>query len=185
MTSCRGTGQSRAVRQDACATDVLSGEEVLLSRGDAESALMASSAIPVVFSHVELAGIICSTGESAPIPHFCRSGARSHARAGAANRHELCARGTAGDNDHHRLACPEPCRAWANSTRDVARFEAQVRITIVPPLCPLAASVFDFSQAASLIDRAARQTQAWLASGGMESSGRLHVPLLHHDRPKG
>ena len=68
MTSCRGTGQSRAVRQDACATDVLSGEEVLLSRGDAESALMASSAIPVVFPHVELAGIICSTGESAPIP---------------------------------------------------------------------------------------------------------------------
>ena len=69
--------------------------------------------------------------------------------------------------------------------RDVARFEAQVRITIVPPLCPLAASVFDFSQAASLIDRAARQTQAWLASGGMESSRGLHVPLLHHDRPKG
>jgi NTE family protein len=65
--------------------------------------------------------------------------------------------------------------------RDVERYAAQARIIIVPPLCPMAVSVFDFSHTAELIERAAAQTRAWLDAGGLASSGPLHVPLAHHD----
>ena len=68
--------------------------------------------------------------------------------------------------------------------RDVGRYAGQVRITIVPPLCPLSASVFDFSHTGSLIERAATQTRDWLAKGGLDSNGPLHVPLAHHHRPR-
>lgn len=68
--------------------------------------------------------------------------------------------------------------------RDVGRFADRARITIVPPLCPLSVSAFDFSHTAELIDRAARQTRDWLAAGGLSHAGPLHVPLAHHDRPR-
>ncbi len=65
--------------------------------------------------------------------------------------------------------------------RDVARFATQARITIVPPLCPLAVSVFYFSQTVALIERAANQTNDWLVEGGLEHTGRLQGLLAHHD----
>ncbi|MFA7527425.1 MAG: hypothetical protein WCZ18_07130 [Ottowia sp.] len=65
--------------------------------------------------------------------------------------------------------------------RDVRIYGAQARITIVPPLCPLAISALDFSQTKALIARTARQTGNWIARGGLERTGPLHVPLAHHD----
>lgn len=165
------------------ATDVLSGEEVLFSSGDVETALMASTAIPVVFPWVKAGGRYLVDGavsNNTPIAGAVACGAE---------RIVVLPTGTS-------CAMQEPPRSMPalalhalnlqnmrQLDRDVGRYSEQVCVTIVPPLCPLSASVFDFSQTDSLIERAAIQTREWLAAGGLDSTGPLHVPLAHHHRP--
>jgi NTE family protein len=43
-----------------------------------------------------------------------------------------------------------------------------LKVAIVPPLCPLDGSAYDFSRSAELIERAAAATRSWLDSGGLE-----------------
>jgi NTE family protein len=47
---------------------------------------------------------------------------------------------------------------------DVERYEAEVDLHVVPPLCPIRTSPADFGHAAELIDGAEGATRAWLAS---------------------
>ena len=42
---------------------------------------------------------------------------------------------------------------------------------VVPPLCPLVGSPYDFSRTEDHIARAIQTTDAWLARGGLEQSG--------------
>lgn len=167
------------------ATDVVGGEAVLLSSGDIETALMASTAIPVVFPHVEIAGRYLVDGgvsTNTPIASAIDLGAE---------RILVLPTGTS-------CALEKPPRDMAalalhvmalqnmrQLDRDVKRFSSRVPITIVPPLCPLAVSVFNFSQTASLIERAAVRTGEWLSHGGLEHTGPLGVPLAHHHAPQG
>ena len=50
---------------------------------------------------------------------------------------------------------------------------------VVPPLCPLAGSPYDFSRTGELIEWAARSTDTWLAAGGLEQPG-VHAQLSIH-----
>lgn len=163
-------------------TDVLSGEEVLLSSGSIETALMASTAIPVVFPHVEIGGRYLVDGgvsNNTPIASAVALGAE---------RIVVLPTGTScamQEPPHDMAALALHVLGLQNMRqldRDVERFAAQASIAIVPPLCPLDVSVFDFSQTASLIERAATQTRGWLANGGLLRTGPLHVPLAHRDR---
>jgi NTE family protein len=47
---------------------------------------------------------------------------------------------------------------------DVARFEQAVELHVIRPLCPVATSGADFSQAATLIERSRVATHQWLAA---------------------
>jgi NTE family protein len=165
------------------ATDVLSGEEVLFSSGDVETALMASTAIPVVFPSVKAGGRYLVDGavsNNTPIAGAVACGAE---------RIVVLPTGTSCAMQQPPGSMPALALHALNLQnmrqldRDVARYSEQVCVTIVPPLCPLSASVFDFSQTGSLIERAAVQTSTWLAAGGLDSTGPLHVPLAHHHRP--
>jgi NTE family protein len=49
---------------------------------------------------------------------------------------------------------------------------------VVPPLCPLVGSPYDFSRTAEHIERARLNTDEWLAAGGLE---RRAIP--HELRP--
>jgi NTE family protein len=42
-----------------------------------------------------------------------------------------------------------------------------IDVHIVPTLCPLAVSPFDFSASRSLIERAVQSTRRWIDSGGL------------------
>ena len=42
-----------------------------------------------------------------------------------------------------------------------------VEVHLVPPLCPLAVSPFDFSKSNELIERAAQSTRKWIDEGGL------------------
>jgi NTE family protein len=42
---------------------------------------------------------------------------------------------------------------------------------VVPPLCPLVGSPYDFTRTADHIERAIQSTDAWLAQSGLEQRG--------------
>ena len=148
------------------ATDVLSGEEVLLSRGDAVSAVLASAAIPAVFPPVEIDGRLLYDGglaDNAPI---------SKAVALGATRVYVLPTGYA-------CALSEPPRSvLAHALHaltllierrlilDVARYADVVEVAVLPPLCPLTVAPGDFRHTGELIDRARTATRAWLDEGG-------------------
>ena len=57
--------------------------------------------------------------------------------------------------------------------QDYERYCESMAIDVVPPLCPLARSSYDYSQGAALIARARESTRQWLEAGGL---GRREFP---------
>jgi len=50
---------------------------------------------------------------------------------------------------------------------ELERMSDDIQIHLVPTLCPLAVSPFDFSKSKELIERAAQSTQKWIEEGGL------------------
>jgi NTE family protein len=162
------------------ATDVLSGLEVRLSQGDAVSILLASTAIPALFPAVTWNG-----------QHLMDGGVANHtpistAVALGATRIVVLPTG-------FPCAIERPPRgpiAMAlhalnmliarQLALDIERFSAVAQVIVVPPLCPLMTSSYDFSQGGGLIDRAAGATREWLAAGGLSSTGIPGALRAHH-----
>jgi NTE family protein len=64
--------------------------------------------------------------------------------------------------------------------KDVERLAGAVEVVVVPPLCPLATSAYDFSQSAELIRRAEATTRLWLRTDGLDRLGAAAALLPHH-----
>lgn len=159
------------------ATDVLTGQDVRLSRGDAVEAILASSAVPGVLPAVRIDGRSLIDGgvvNNTPISHAVDLGADviwvlasgiPCARAQPPSSALGMALHAVTLLIHQRLAA------------DVARYEQVVELRVVPPLCPALVSLSDFSRAGELIDRAYRTTLDWLAAG-RPGTGRSQAVLL-------
>jgi NTE family protein len=50
---------------------------------------------------------------------------------------------------------------------DIERIGDTLDIAVVPPLCPVDVSPYDFTRASELIERAAQSTRQWLDGGGL------------------
>jgi NTE family protein len=147
------------------ATDLLSGEEVLLSEGDPVSAVLASSAIPAVLPPVRRDGRTLVDGGLAD------NAAISQAVALGADRIYVLPTGYA-------CALPfPPTRPLVVAVQalsllvqrrlitDVELYADRVDLVVLPPLCPLRISATDFRHAAELCRRAHAATASWLDSG--------------------
>ena len=55
--------------------------------------------------------------------------------------------------------------------QDAERYAPMVELRIVPSLCPLECSPYDYSAASILIERAAAATRHWLEGGGLDRAG--------------
>jgi NTE family protein len=147
------------------ATDIISGEEVLLSRGNAVEAVLASAAIPAVFPSVEIEGRHLVDGGIAD------NAAISQAVALGADRVYVLPSGYAcalPDAPQTLLASALQSLTLLVERRlvlEVARYSSTVDLRVLPPLCPLAVGPSDFRQAAQLIGRARAATSGWLESG--------------------
>jgi NTE family protein len=161
------------------ATDILSGETVVLSKGPAAQAILASAAIPPAFAPVKFEDLYLADGaisSNTPVRVAVALGAR---RLIILPTGYACARQS------------PPAGAVANAlhalTLLIARqllselegLDPRIDYFIVPPLCPLAGSPYDFSQTSLLIARAVESTSAWLAGGGLERP-RVHAQLSLH-----
>ncbi|GAB3625932.1 patatin [Pandoraea terrae] len=153
------------------ATDMDSGNEVVMSDGLAVDAVMASTAIPGVFPPVMVAGRALIDGgvaNNTPVSTAVRLGAK---RVIVLPAGFACAarRAPRGPIEHamHALSL----LVARQLVIDLERWADQVHIAVVPPLCPLDVSPYDYRQCGTLIDRAAEATRAWLAAGGAAQRG--------------
>lgn len=164
------------------ATDLLSGRESILSRGDAVSALLASSAIPGVFPAVEREGRLLCDGALAS-----GSAIRQAVELGA-DRVYLLPGGTSCALERapqHPLAASLHAVTLLLAQRaflEAQMYGSHVELHVLPPLCPLAVSGADFTHARELIARGAASAGAWLDSGRDRSAPPEQVLTLHKHR---
>ncbi|MGV9747582.1 patatin-like phospholipase family protein [Rhodococcus zopfii] len=164
-------------------TDLLSGREILLSTGEAVSAVLASAAVPGVLPAVQREGLNLVDGGIAD------DAALSQAVALGADDVWVLPAGYA-------CALPRPpttplataVQALTLLTHqrlllEVADFSLRVDLHVLPPLCPVSVSPIDFGRAGELIARAHHATRAWIAAGGDRQHHPERVLSLHHHGP--
>ena len=152
-------------------TDLVTGDSVVLSEGPAAQAIIASTAIPGAFAPVRYKDLYLADGaisSNTPIRVAIDKGAR---RLIILPTGYACA------------TTAPPIGAVANAlhalTLLIARqlvselegLDPGIEYFVVPPLCPLVGSPYDFSRTADHIERAIESTDAWLEQGGLTRGG--------------
>jgi NTE family protein len=160
-------------------TDLLTGQEVLLSGGDAASAVVASAAIPGVFPPVLREGRVLVDGgiaEHAAISHAIERGADEVYLLPAGFSCALpAAPGTAVGVALQALTL----LTQQQLIGEVARHAGPASLKVLPPLCPLTVSPADFSHADELISRSREATGSWLDSGGPDLPAPQRFLSMH------
>jgi NTE family protein len=161
------------------ATDVLDGTEVPIAAGPLVIALLASAAIPAVFPHVTLDGRHLMDGaitNNTPISTALKLGATRVIvlPTGMSCALEKLPRGAVGFALHALNLL-----VMRQLLNDIERYSDRAELVIVPPLCPVSVSAYDFSQTADLIRRAEATTRLWLKKKGLEREGAPGELLPH------
>jgi NTE family protein len=149
-------------------TDIVSGESVVLSSGAAVDAIVASTSIPGAFAPVPYKDRYLADGAisaNTPVKVAVEKGAR---------RLIILPTGYACAADK------PPVGAVANAlhaltlliarqlVNDLEELPPDIEYVVVPPLCPLLGSPYDFSLTSEHIERSIRSTDDWLAHHGLE-----------------
>jgi NTE family protein len=165
-------------------TDLLSGRELRLSRGDALEAVIASAAIPGVFPAVEWDGRLLIDGgvaNNAPIVDAIELGAE---------RVYVLPTGNACD-------LPEPPRGavamllhamsllvMRRLLVEVETLRDQAELIVLPPPCPLTIAPIDFSRADELISRGYEDSSGYLdALAAGDAAAPLTMAMHSHRHP--
>jgi NTE family protein len=153
------------------ATDIVTGDSVVLSEGSAAQAIIASTAIPGAFAPVPYKNFYLADGaisSNTPIKIAIAKGAT---RLIILPTGYACSTGTpptgAVANALHALTLLI-ARQLVSELEDIG---PEIEYYVVPPLCPLVGSPYDFSRTSDHIERAIASTDAWLAQGGLQKTG--------------
>ena len=169
--------EEAAIPIHVVASDLVTGDEVLLSSGTAVEAVLASAAIPGVFPPVLVDGRLLVDGgvaNNTPISSAVRLGAT---RVLVLPTGFACALRQVPSNAIARAMHALNLLVVRQLLNDIERYSHTIELHVVPSLCPLDISPYDYSGSASLIDRAASTTRAWLEGGGLE---RTDTPMQLH-----
>src|SRR4030088_2681225 len=152
-------------------TDIITGDSVVLSEGSTSEAIVASTAIPGAFAPIRYKDFYLADGaisSNTPIRIAVAKGAQ-----------RLIVLPTG-------YACAShapPVGAVANALHaltllisrqlviELEGLDPSIEYFVVPPLCPLVGSPYDFSRTADHIERAIGSTDAWLEQNGLQQSG--------------
>jgi NTE family protein len=161
------------------ATDIITGDSVVMSDGSAAEAIVASTAIPGAFTPVHYRDHFLSDGaisSNTPIRIAVKQGA---------TRLIILPTG------HACAAEAPPVGAVANALHALTLLIARqlvieleslppsIEYYVVPPLCPLVGSPYDFTRTADHIERAVKSTDDWLVKNGLGES-RIPGELRPH-----
>src|ERR1700726_2368822 len=151
-------------------TDIISGDSVVLSEGSTAEAIVASTAVPGAFAPVPYKDFYLADGaisSNTPIRVAVAKGAR---RLIVLPTGYACATHAppigAVANALHALTLLI-ARQLVSELEDLA---PDIEYFVVPPLCPLVGSPYDFSRTSDHIERAIQSTDAWLAQHGLEKN---------------
>jgi NTE family protein len=154
-------------------TDIVSGESVVLSQGSAVEAIVASTSIPGAFAPVPYKNRYLADGAisaNTPVKVAVEKGAR---------RLIILPTGYACAADK------PPVGAVANALHaltlliarqlvtDLEDLPSDIEYFVVPPLCPLSGSPYDFTLTSEHIERSIKSTDDWLAHHGLQ---KKHIP---------
>ena len=161
------------------ATDVLSGAPVILSEGSASLAILASTAIPAAFAPVKHGNSYLFDGAIASCTPVHVAVEKGATRLIVLPTGFACARETppigVTANALHALTL-----LIARQTKsELETLSEKIDFHVAPPLCPLIGSPYDFSHTGELIDRAYKNTQDWIAKGGLERREIPHEMNAH------
>jgi NTE family protein len=164
------------------ATEEATGAEVVLNRGSVLEAVLASAAIPGVFAPVVVDGrrlVDGAVASGTPIATAVRLGAQ--------RLFVLPCGFTCVDNAVPRHAVGRAMHAitllGARQLRqDFNHYAERVTLRLVPPLCPLRQSCYDYSRGATLVASARESTRRWLDAGGLELEGFPQQLVVHSHR---
>ena len=153
------------------ATDIVTGDSVVLSEGSAAQAIIASTAIPGAFAPVPYKNFYLADGaisSNTPVKIAIAKGAT---RLIILPTGYACSTGTpptgAVANALHALTLLI-ARQLVSELEDIG---PEIEYYVVPPLCPLVGSPYDFTRTSDHIERAVASTDAWLAQGGLQKAG--------------
>ena len=154
-------------------TDIASGESVVLSQGSAVEAIVASTSIPGAFAPVPYRDRYLADGAisaNTPVKVAVEKGARRliilpTGYACAADKPPVGAVA----NALHALTLLI-ARQLVNDLEDLP---SGIDYFVVPPLCPLSGSPYDFSRTSEHIERSIKSTDDWLTHHGLE---KKHIP---------
>ena len=172
-----GSIEDTAIPLHIVATEQLSGREVVLSRGPLARAVLASAAIPGIFPPVTIDGRMLIDGgicNNAPISAAIERGAQ---RILLLPTGFACVPASLSPGAAARAMHAVNLLVARQLVNDIDRYADQAEICVVPSLCPLEASSYDYTVCASLIDRAASCTHDWIAADGLRGTGA--PPMLH------
>lgn len=161
------------------ATNMLSGEEVLLSSGDAISAVLASTAIPALLPAVRREGLALVDGALANNAAISQAVALGADRIFVLPAGVTCALTKPPGNPYAAALQALTFLTQQRLIRDVAAYADRAELHVIPPLCPLAVSSADFTHAAELIERARTATTRWLGQRGDELPHQERFLSLH------
>jgi NTE family protein len=150
------------------AVDVITGEEVRLSRGPAVEAVLASAAIPAVLPPVTWEGRELMDGgvaNNTPISHAIELGASEIYVLPTGNACALT------EPPSGALAMALHALSLLTQRRlidDIEAHKDRTKLVVLPPPCPLSVQPTDFGHANLLIDRAYADACGFLDGGGAE-----------------
>jgi len=147
--------------------ELITGEEVVVSRGLVIEAVLASVAIPGVFPPVSVNDrwlVDGAVAANTPISTAIRLGAT---RLIVLPAGFACAATRVSGHALARAMHAITLLGARQLRQDFDRYAASVAIHIVPPLCPVGHSSYDYSHGAELIDRGRASTRDWLDGGGL------------------
>jgi NTE family protein len=170
--------EDAAIPIHVTATDV-EGMAVILSKGPAIDAILASAAIPGVFPPVRIDGQTLMDGaiaRNSPIRVAADLGAPRIVvlPTGYACTLKELPKGAIARVLHAITLLIE----W-RLIHDIERLADEVEVCIVPTLCPLDVSPYDFSASGYLIQRAEESTRRWLDGGGLSRRSRSQELEAH------
>lgn len=163
--------EDAAIPVHVTATDV-QGMPVFISKGPAVEAVLASAAIPGIFPHVEIDGQMLMDGAIA-----ANTPIRAAADLGASRIIVLPTGYSCAVKEPPKGAIARTLHAinlliaW-QLIRDLDLVPDEIDVTVVPTLCPLTVSPYDFSASHRLMQRAEESTRKWLDSGGLSRRWR-------------
>jgi NTE family protein len=176
--------EDAAISFHVVATDVLNGQKVRISRGDAESAVLASAAIPGVFPSIEREGrrlVDGGVAENTPLTDAVELGADTIYVLPTGAPCQLA--------KPPRGAIPMLVHALSllinqRLASDIEQYSKVVRVIVFPPPCPQTVQAWDFSQAATLIEQGYASASEVLSGKQSEDYWReralAHLRLAPH-----